>query len=260
MFESVNLVDALNKEKIHKEKFLQKILSVLEFSNETVRSEDANLFYKDNISYFYLSRTNEEIKDSILLPSAWGKNENSALSDFRASDVYSLEQIQSVSANYRLRFLPSHMFKGEIPSEAIAKVRQIEDANRTILNEFFIMAPGALFNLEDAQKDPLLFAKIGENQFLLIHRWGKDLHWTRKLVCYPLRSIYTFFISVLMLSTIIALLIPIEWIDFAMRSWTLRVWLVVHTFMALSGFFIFMGSVYQRNFSIAEWNSKYFNG
>ena len=260
MFESVNLIDALDKDKSNKEKFLHKLLSALELSGESYEKQDVTLFKKEHISHYYSSRSTDEIRESILRAKAWGKLENTALSDFRASDVYSLEQIQSVSASYRLRFLPSYFFKGEIPDEALNKIQDLENKNRTQFNEFYIMAPGSLFKLEDAQKDPLLFAKIGENQFLLIHRWGNDLHWSRKLVCYPLKSIYTFFLSVFVLSAVLALIVPTEWIDFAMRSWTLRVWLIVHTFMALSGFFIFMGSVYQRNFSTAEWNSKYFNG
>lgn len=260
MFDSVNLIEALDRKKTNKNGLLQKLLSTLEFSNEVLQVADKELFDKNAIFHFYAERSTDEIKDCILQQSAWGKNENKRISEFRASDIYSLEQIQGVSEDYRLRFLPSYMFKGEVPKEAFEKVQQIENENRMALNEFFIMAPGTLFKLEDAQKDPLLFAKIGENQFLLVHRWGNDLHWTRKLICYPLKSVYTFFISIFLLSIVLALVIPTEWIDFAMRSWTLRVWLVFHIFMALSGFFLFMGSVYQRNFSIAEWNSKFFNG
>lgn len=261
MFESVNLVDALSKERNSKEKFLNKLLSALELSDKQLDAHSGlELFSQRDYVHFYQQRSLPQIKQSIIESEDWGKQGYYGISSFRASDVYSLDQIETVSGDYRLRFLPSYMFKGDIPEEALRKVQEIENANRSFLNEFFIMAPGSLFELEDAQKDPLLFAKIGDNQFLLIHRWGRDLHWTRKMVCYPLKSIYTFFTSIFAISILFALLIPTDWIDFAMRSWTMRVWLVFHIFIALSGFLIFMGSVYQRNFSLAEWNSKYFNG
>lgn len=178
---------------------------------------------------------------------------------FEKDKIYSIFEIKRVCEKYRLRFLDSKYFKGEIPYEAISRIKQIEKKNKIEFTNFKIIAPAGLFKLEDAHQDPLLFASIGNGNYYLIHKWGNDLSWHRKVLSYPLRNLYSFFTSIFVLSAILSFLVPESWLNMPTGSLTLRIWLTVHLFIGFSGFMIFLGSTMQKNFSSNVWDSKFFN-
>ena len=43
--------------------------------------------------------------------------------------IYHLEQIKKICIDYRLRFLDATYFKGEIPPEAVSKIKQMEGSS-----------------------------------------------------------------------------------------------------------------------------------
>jgi hypothetical protein len=178
---------------------------------------------------------------------------------FEKDKIYSISEIKRVCEKYRLRFLDSKYFKGEIPYEAISKIKEIEKKNKIEFTNFKIIAPAGLFKLEDTHQDPLLFASIGNGNYYLIHKWGNDLSWHRKILAYPLRNLYSFFTSIFILSAILSFLVPESWLNMPMGSLTLRIWLTIHLFIGFSGFMIFLGSTMQKNFSSNVWDSKFFN-
>ena len=95
-----------------------------------------------------------------------------------------------------------------IPQEAIFKIKEIEKSNSTEIKKFFILAPSSAFDLEDCNKDPLLFIPLKNNQYFLVHKWGSDLSWIKKLTAIPFRTLETMAISVALTALIIALLTP----------------------------------------------------
>lgn len=202
-----------------------------------------------------------EIDDEAVLKriNASNENEQEILSNFEKEKIYTISEIKRVCEKYRLRFLDAKYFKGEIPYEAISKIKEIEKKNQIEFKRFKIIAPAGLFKLEDAHKDPLLFASIGNGNYYLIHKWGNDLSWHRKLLAYPLRNIYTFFTTIFIISAILSFMVPESWLNMPMGSLTLRLWLTIHLFIGFSGFMIFLGSTMQKNFSSNVWDSKFFN-
>ena len=84
-----------------------------------------------------------------------------------SNKIYHLDDIRQTCINYRLRFLDSKYFKGEIPEEAVSIIRKLEKDHETEINGLKILAPSKLFKLED-KDDPLLFAPIGNDYFYLI--------------------------------------------------------------------------------------------
>ncbi|MEC9231348.1 MAG: hypothetical protein VX888_01530, partial [Bacteroidota bacterium] len=87
-------------------------------------------------------------------------NYNPNLVDYNINDVYDIDAIKSIAVKYRLRFLPTKYFKNEIPQEAIFKTKNLEKKNNTSIKNFHILAPATSFDLEDVNKDPLLFAPL----------------------------------------------------------------------------------------------------
>jgi len=171
--------------------------------------------------------------------------------------IYQLEQIKEICINYRLRFLDSKFFKGELPYEAILKIKSLEKKHNTKLNGFKIIAPSKLFKLENAD-DPLLFAPIGNGYYYLIHKWGNDLNPFRKILMWPYKSFGNLIIATLLVSLIATGLFP-EGVFSNKPNSTQAGMIFFFIFKSIAAVVIYYGFAAGKNFNTAIWNSKYFN-
>jgi hypothetical protein len=200
------------------------------------------------------SRRNEITK---IISEESSTNSNNFNFDLLETDkIFHLDQIMKVSIDYRLRFLDSHLFKNEIPEEAISKIHSLEISHKTTLEGFKIMAPSKTFQLL-SYDDPLLFAPLGNDYYYLVHKWGNDLSSTRKLAVLPIKNLFNFVTTTLLVSVLITLMIPInnlsKSIPMAGLIEFLFVWKGV---IAVSLYGFFMAG---KNFNTRIWNRKYFN-
>jgi len=99
--------------------------------------------------------------------------------------------IERIATKFRLRFLNSKMYAGEIPYEATAKVKALEEQIGHEFSSFSILAPASRFQLKDATEDPILFADLGNGEYYMIHKWGDDMGWFRSILNFPVRNITT---------------------------------------------------------------------
>lgn len=178
------------------------------------------------------------------------------------SKIFTLEAIQKLAIRFRLRFLPTSYYTGNYPIDAISAIKKLEKSHQTELQNMYILAPKKKFDLGDCDGDPLLFSRIGENQYYLIASWGNDLHPLRSIVLWPFRSVNTSLLTAVVFSIFFSLIIPARWMEFMniKEVWAIRGMVFIHFligFMAIGTLFMFM---FFRNFSDKEWNSKYFNG
>lgn len=173
------------------------------------------------------------------------------------SRIFHITDIKSICIDYRLRFLDSRYFKGEIPEEGIAKIKFLEKNHEIELKGFKIIAPSKLFKLED-KDDPLLFAPIGNGYFYLIHEWGNDLHPLRKALMWPFKNVINLAMVVLVISFLVTMLVP-EGL-FSKSSSSAEFWIIYFfMFKSIASVVIFYGFAAGKNFNPAIWNSKYFN-
>ena len=181
-----------------------------------------------------------------------------------SSNVYNFKTIETIAIKHRLRFLPTKFFKNQIPQEAIFKIKEIEKSNSIEIKKFFILAPSSAFDLEDCNKDPLLFIPLKNNQYYLVHKWGSDLSWIKKLTAIPFRTLETMAISVALTALIIALLTP-TWlilngaeIDMGYFGYHRLAWFLYAFIMlcSLSTFICFSQSIYPSEY---QWNKKTYN-
>lgn len=203
----------------------------------------------------------ESLKDEKILD-ALQKNcedeSNSFYFDLLLTDkIYHISDIEKICIDYRLRFLSTSYFKGQLPYETITKIKQLEEEHKTILKGYKIMAPAKFFRLKNAD-DPLLFAPIGNQYYYLIHSWGNDLHPLRRLMMWPFKHLENFIVLLLLLSLILTALIPNGM--FSPQRTTTQTFLI-YLFMVkwVAGMAIFFGVKKGFNFSSSNWNSKYFN-
>lgn len=171
--------------------------------------------------------------------------------------IFHLEDIKEMCVNYRLRFLDSKYFKGDIPEEAISKIRAIEKEHQTVLKGFRIMAPAKLLKLQNAD-DPLLFSPIGNDYYYLIHKWGTDLHPFRKFLMWPYKNFENLVFTIFVLSILLTMITPIGLFTktAAMQEYLL---LFLFIFKGVAGMVLFYGFAKGKNFNCAIWDSKYYN-
>ena len=171
------------------------------------------------------------------------------------AEIYHVRHIKKIAVDYRLRFLDSHYFKGEIPQEAISKIKKLEKEHELEIKGFKILAPSKLFKLKD-RDDPILFAPIGNDYYYLIHKWGRDLHPLRKILMWPFKSLVNLVALVVGISYVITLLVPNGL--FSKESSSFQFWVIFFfMFKCLASIVIFYGFALGKNFNPAIWNCKY---
>jgi hypothetical protein len=202
-------------------------------------------------------------KDKEILERLHGNEEGSfpgMETDKEPEKIFSMRQIERICITYRLRFLDSKYFKQEFPYEAISRINEFEKKYNTKVKRFKIIAPDKAFNLEDCNKDPLLFAQLDNDRFYLIHKWGNDLSWHRKYLYFPARSVYTYFYFMLAVAALFAFTVPFSWFNVAEDNiMYMRIWFTVHCFIGIFFMGIFLGATMQTSFSSMNWKSKYMN-
>ncbi len=181
------------------------------------------------------------------------------LAKLDVSRIYTAEQIKTICTKYRLRFLSAKYFKGEIPHEAIAKVKQLQRNESETLDNFKIVAPAPMFHLTEKDKDPLLFLPLGGERYYLIHKWGNDLNSFRRLLVLPLRNFKSLLATVAFSALIVVMLIPSSVMmgPYDNNSFSLRVIFFFYLFIAFSGFTALYGFSRIKNFNENLWDSKY---
>ena len=175
----------------------------------------------------------------------------------KTENIFHITQIKKVCIDYRLRFLESKLFKGEIPAEAISKIRAIEKDHKTELKGFKVLAPSKMFKLKD-KDDPVLFAPIGNGYFYLIHKWGNDLHPLRKIMMWPFKNIVNLVWFVLLISFLLTMLIP-DGLFSRTSSGAQFGLLFFFVFKMIGAIVLYYGFAQGKNFSNAIWNSRYIN-
>lgn len=172
--------------------------------------------------------------------------------------IFSLDEIKKVCVNNRLRFLDSQIYKQEIPYEAILKIKDLNSLYRKDLKSFKILAPAEAFKNNNNSFPCLLFAQTLNENYYLIHSWGTDLKWYRKLKYFPLRSIETMFLSLALFTLIVDISLPVELItlDRSAPYWCgYRVATYFHLLIFFSGFTTYATFAFHRNFSGSDWNN-----
>ena len=171
------------------------------------------------------------------------------------AEIYHVRHIKKIAVDYRLRFLDSHYFKGEIPQDVISKIKKLEKEHELEIKGFKILAPSKLFKLKD-RDDPILFAPIGNDYYYLIHKWGRDLHPLRKILMWPFKSLVNLVALVVGISYVITLLVPNGL--FSKESSSFQFWVIFFfMFKCLASIVIFYGFALGKNFNPAIWNCKY---
>ncbi len=105
-------------------------------------------------------------------------------------EVYDISVIKCLAINYRLRFLKSNSYKGNIDPYLPTAVNQFSEKYKLsdYHSEFYILAPAKSFKLEKRPVDPIIFYKINDEKYAFVHKWGNDFSFLRNILNFPLRT------------------------------------------------------------------------
>ena len=111
-------------------------------------------------------------------------------------EVYHVEDIKEVCINYRMRMLPSRLYRGAIDPEFGIKLHRFQKehalSQEDMEYDFYIVAPVETFDAEKRQRpviDPLLLYKVDQYHYKLVHQWGGDLHPLRYITSWRHRNL-----------------------------------------------------------------------
>ena len=173
--------------------------------------------------------------------------------EMETKNIFHKDTIKNICVRYRLRFLDSNLFKGEYPKNITKIISDIEKKHDTKLINFMIMAPSKLFKIKSPD-DPILFVPIGNDYYYLIHKWGEEFNYLRKLLVLPFKNIDNLTIFSVLVSVFFALLGKLF-----IPSLTSSEVFILFLFLVKGFIFIFFYTFFltRKNFSESIWNSKY---
>ena len=176
------------------------------------------------------------------------------------SRIFSIDDIKTICIQYRLRFLDSKYFNiEELPYDAVIAVKKLEKHLGEEVNHLKIMAAAKFFKLEDSNKDPLLFARIDETNYYLIHKWGKDLAWYNKILAYPLRSIVSLLASMIVIGLPTVFFTPFIFFHTQKEVEYYQMLYLAALVVYMIFVMVFGGFTFYKKFSKVCWNTPYFN-
>ena len=194
----------------------------------------------------------DQIKKSL------NKKNNNKFNDLKfdkmvSKNIFHKETIKKICIRYRLRFLDSNLFKGYYPKNIIKIIGDLEKKHDSKLNNFMIMAPSKLFKIKSPD-DPILFVPIGNNYYYLIHKWGEEFNYIRKLLVLPFKNIDNLIVFSVLVSVFFSLFVKLF-----IPSLTFSEVFILFLFLVKGFIFIFFYIFFltRRNFSESIWNSKY---
>ncbi len=212
-----------------------------QITSEELKTAIKNIWSKDDQIKKSLNKKNDDKLNDLKFDKMKTKN------------IFHKDTIKKICVKYRLRFLDSNLFKGEYPKNITKIIGKIERNHETTLSNFMIMAPSKLFKIKSPD-DPILFVPIGNNYYYLIHKWGEEFNYIRKLMVLPFKNIDNLTIFSVLVSVLFALLGKLF-----MPSLTFSEVFILFLFLVKGFIFIFfyMFFLTRRNFSESIWNSKY---
>lgn len=180
--------------------------------------------------------------------------------ELNSDRIFDLSDIKKLCFKYRLRFLPTKYFNAPFPAEAINAVKKLEKELNAEISNFMIVAPSKLFNLEDANSDPLLFIPLRNNKFYLVHKWGNDLSWHRRLLAWPLKSFAKLAATIGIVSIVTTILMPGQILSGSDHFFSFeRMFFFIWCSLTLSALVSYLWFTLNQKFSEDAWNCKNFN-
>ena len=123
--------------------------------------------------------------------------------EYSGEVVMQKNEIKDLCIKYDLKFLRADYYKGHTDLSIGPKINRFVKSNNISPSkgDFFLLAPGIAFNLEERpkppkQRDPVLFYKVpnntSEDMYVMVHKWGNDFTILRYLRGLVLENVWSY--------------------------------------------------------------------
>ena len=144
--------------------------------------------------------------------------------------VFTVDQIKKLAIEYNLRFLSTRYFTGKYDVQVASKIKEFSREtgtptdDYTIMKSYFILAPENCFTLQNEKyvdrktlRDPLLFYKVDDTHYRLIHKWGNDFSVLRYLDGFKWKNwwsnfAYTYAMVLPVVALLLSLITSVGWL------------------------------------------------
>ena len=177
--------------------------------------------------------------------------------DIDVKKIFSIHQIKSTAIKLRLRFLPSQAFEGEIPYEAVLKIKELNSIHRKELKHFKILSTKEFFS-SGSKDQSMLFAQTLFGNYYHLHSWGNTYKGNRKIKMYPLRKFESFAVCILLITLIECLILPTRFLTTDWRATYFSLYRAAayfHLLILNAGFLVFLMFGFHCNFSEQIWDT-----
>jgi len=174
-----------------------------------------------------------------------------------AEKIFTTKQIRATAIKLHLRFLPSQAFEGEIPYEAVLKVKDLNATYKKELKHFKILSTKNFFG-NNFPDQAMLFGQTLYGNYYHIHTWGNAFKSNRRFFSFPLRNFECFAVVLLLFTLIEALIIPGKYLSTDTRATYFSMYRAAayfHMLILNLGLLIFLMFGFHANFSENNWDS-----
>lgn len=235
MFKPINIIKELKDERLVEQSLIDEAHLLL---NKSLKKGSRSNTFKQASSELIIDVNQLEQKDKDV--------------------VFSLREIKKFCINYHMRFIPKSKYGIEIEKSVILKIYAFEEQYNVRIEDVFIVISENINGGASNKPSVLVFGKLAINSFYYFGFFGKELIKTRKVLFFPLRSIYAFVIYNFIPSFLAAFIFPSSWLHtMAETELSLRIWFAFHIYVALFLFSLFIGAVGNMRFSDTEWDSSF---
>ncbi len=166
-------------------------------------------------------------------------------------------QIKNICKKLRLRFLSSQSYSGEIPYDAILKIKALNTAYRKDLKHFKIVSTKDFFASPQSDEAAMLFVQTLYGNYYLLHSWGKPLSKWRSAKFFAIRNFESLFACLFLFTLTESLVMPNHLLttDAKAGYFSLyRMACVFHLLIFNSAFTVFGLFSSRLNFSESSWD------
>ncbi len=103
-----------------------------------------------------------------------------------------------------------------------------------------------------------MFVPTNLGNYYLVHEWGKALKWYRKFLSWPMRNIETLFVTIIVATFIITMILPTSLITLDRKAtyWcAYRIGIFFHLFIFNMGVTAYITFAFSKNLSSSNWNA-----
>jgi hypothetical protein len=166
-------------------------------------------------------------------------------------------QIKSLCKKLRLRFLSSQSYSGEIPYEAILKIKDFNTTHHKDVKHFKIVSTKDFFTSRQSDAGAMLFVQTLYGNYYLLHSWGNPLSKWRSAKFFAMRNFESLFICLLAFTLTESLLLPNHLLTTDVKAGYFsmyRMACVFHLLIFNAAFTVFGLFSSRLNFSESNWD------